>query len=175
LASTPQDSLFFCHSAHVRSRSAYDPAVYSVPTICSGKVDLNQERDVLAFNEHQYMRAADTLYFARPSEAPIIAAEYKGTTPFRPEHWDRFTVARHDSETDTHTKFIVDEPEEVAKANQIFFHLASEWPVPPRWPSILRYRNNAHGYTRGRIIVRRAHMRDAFDDLGEMPAYVRIY
>lgn len=154
---------------------AYDPAVYSVPITGSGGVDLKRESDVLAFNEHQYMRAADTLYFAQPSEAPNIAAEYRTTVPYRPERWDRFTVAKHESESDTHTRFIVDEPGEVAKANHILFHLASEWPVPPRWPSILRYRSNAHGYTRGRIIVRRAHMRDPFDDLGEMPAYVRTY
>lgn len=154
---------------------AYDPAVYSVPTSGNFMIDVKQESDVRAFNEHQYMRAADTLYFAQPSEAPTIAAEYKATVPFRPERWDRFAVAKHDSETDSHTKFIVGDPEEVAKSDHILFHLASEWPVPPRWPSILRYRSNAHGYTRGRMIVRRAHMKDPFDDLGEMPAYVRTY
>lgn len=154
---------------------AYDPAVYSVASTGIGKVDLKRESDVLAFNEHQYMRAADTLYFARQSEAPNIAVEYKATIPFRPERWNRFTVAKHYSETSTGTKFVVDEHEEVAKANHILFHLTSEWPVPPRWPSILRYRSNAQGYTRGRIIVRRAHMRDPADDFGEMPVYVRTY
>lgn len=153
---------------------AYDPAVYSIPTVGTCKVDLKRESDVLAFNEHQYMRAADALYFARRSEASHIASEYRAATPFRPKRWDSFTVAKHDHETETHMKFVVDEPEVVAKANHMLFHLASEWPVPPRWPSVLRYRSNAHGYSRGRIIVRRAHMKDPFDDLGEMPSYDRI-
>lgn len=153
---------------------AYDPAVYSLPSARRDEVHLMRESDVLAFNEHQYMRAADAIYFARPSEAADIAAEYKATIPYRPERWDRFTTAKHDRENETHTKFVVDEPEEVAKSDHILFHLTSEWPAPPRWPSILRYRSNAHGYSRGRIIVRRAHMRDPFDDLGELPAYVRV-
>lgn len=153
---------------------AYDPAVYSLPSTYRYEVQLKRESDVLAFNEHQYMQAADAVYFARPSEAADIAAEYKATIPFRPERWDRFATARHDSETETHSKFVVDEPAEVAKSDHILFHLASEWPVPPRWPTILRYRSNAHGYSRGRIIVRRAHMRDPFDDLGELPTYVRV-
>jgi hypothetical protein len=76
---------------------AYDPAVYSIPVVGSGKVDLKQESDVLAvlaFNEHQYMRAADALYFARPIEASHIASEYRAAIPFRPERWDSFTVAK---------------------------------------------------------------------------------
>ncbi|RIV84384.1 DUF4238 domain-containing protein [Aurantiacibacter xanthus] len=153
---------------------AYDPAVYSLPSACRDEVHLNRESDVLAFNEHQYMRAADAIYFAKPSEAADIAAEYKATVPFRPERWDRFTTAKYDSETETHSKFVVDEPAEIAKSDHMLFHLTSEWPVPPRWPSILRYRSNAHGYSRGRLIVRRAHMKDPFDDLGELPAYVRV-
>lgn len=154
---------------------AYDPGVYSVPSNGCGEVDLKRESDVFAFNEHQYLRAADTLYFALPSEAASIAAEYRATIPLRPERWDRFTAAMCDSETDAHTKFVVGEPKDVAKANHVLFHLASEWPVPSRWPSILRYRSKAHGFTRGRVIVRRAHMREPFDDLDEIPAYVRVY
>lgn len=153
---------------------AYDPAVYSLPSNQRGEVYLKRESDVLAFNEHQYMQAADAIYFARSSEATDIAAEYKATIPFRPERWDRFATAKHDTETGTHSKFVVDEPEEVAKSNHMLFHLTTEWPVPPRWPSILRYRSNAHGYSRGRIIVRRTHMSDPFDDLGELPTYIRV-
>lgn len=154
---------------------AYDPAVYSVPSSASGKVDLTKESDVLAFNEHQYMRAASAVYFARKSDAARVAAEYKAATPFRPERWDEFTVARRESESATHTKFVVDEPDAVAKEDHVFFHLASEWPIPPRWPSFLRYRSNAHGYTRGRLIVRRAHINDTIDDFEDLPAYYRIY
>ena len=153
---------------------AYDPAVYAIPLTGQNAVDLKRESDVLAFNEHQYMRAADAIYFARISEAQDIAAEFKATISYRPTRWDRFTTAKHDGETETHSKYVVDEAEEVAKSNRILFHLTSEWPSPPRWPSILRYRSNAHGYSRGRIIVRRAHMRDPFDDLGELPSYVRV-
>lgn len=153
---------------------AYDPAVYAITLNGHNEVDLKRENDVLAFNEHQYMGAADAIYFARINEAPDIVAEFKATIPYRPKRWDCFTTAKHDGETETHSKYIVDEAEKVAKSNQMLIHLTSEWPSPSRWPSILRYRSNAHGYSRGRIIVRRAHMRDPFDDLGELPTYVRV-
>ncbi|HMG48556.1 MAG TPA: DUF4238 domain-containing protein [Allosphingosinicella sp.] len=137
----------------------YDPAVYSVAaTGRSGMVDLTRELDVLAFNEHQYMRAAEAIYFHRSEEAGAIAAEFDAAKPWRPSAWDSFRVARRDDGTDTHSRFSVGDPDEVARANEILFHLAREWPFPPRWPSILRFRANAHGFTKGRTIVRRAYM-----------------
>lgn len=149
----------------------YDPAVYNVNAASRGKVDLTKEADVMAFNEHQYMRAVASVYF-RGEEHARIASEFKAVLPFRPAAWDRFTVAKKDGGTDTHTRYTVDSPEEVAKENAIMFHLAREWPSPPHWPSILKYRSNAQGFTRGRTIIRRAHV-EKFSDTPSVYSRVR--
>ncbi|QNO27843.1 hypothetical protein EEB18_002345 [Sphingopyxis sp. OPL5] len=47
--------------------------------------------------------------------------------------------------------------------------------TPLGWPSILKYRDRAHGFTRGRLIVRRAHRASTVDDFEDMPTYVRTY
>lgn len=153
---------------------AYDSDVYSMPSV-RDDVWITRESDVLAFNEHQFMRAANAIYFARQNEATELAVEYKATIPFRPKRWERFITAKQHSETDAYMNFVVDEPEVVAKSNSMLFHLTSEWPVPPRWPSFIRYRNSAHGFSRGRVIVRRAHMKVSTDDLGDLPRYSRVF
>lgn len=149
----------------------YDRAVYNVNAAAPNKVDLTKETDVAAFNEHQYMRAVASVYFRRKEDSSRIASEFKSVHSFRPEAWDRFTVAKKDGGTATHTRYTVGTPDEVAKENAIMFHLAREWPSPPRWPSILRYRSNAVGFTRGRAIIRRAHL-ESFSD--EPSVYRRV-
>ena len=137
----------------------YDPAVYSLPVAGrAGPVDLEREDDVFAFNAHQYMRAAEAVYFSRAGDAPLVAAEFEAVRPYRPSAWETFTVAARDGGTGTHDRFTVGEPLDVAKADRILYRAAREWPVPPRWPSILKYRADAHGFTKGRIVVRRARV-----------------
>lgn len=136
---------------------AYDPAVYHVPASAGpGLVDVRRETDVLAFNEHQYIRAAEAIYFRREEDAAAVATEVEVARPLRPRTWDRFTVARRDGGTDTHDRYTVDNPDVVAEAHEIMFHVAREWPTPSRWPSVLRFRHDAHGFSKGRVLVRRA-------------------
>lgn len=136
----------------------YDPAVYTVPSTTARSVDLTKEADVLAFNEHQYMRAVAVIYFSRKEDARRIAEEFKHTRPYRPAVWNRFTVGFEDGGSETHTRYSIGLPEEVAKKDAVIFHFAREFPSPRRWPSMIRIRDNAHGFTKGRLIVRSAHM-----------------
>jgi Protein of unknown function (DUF4238) len=136
----------------------YDPAVYNVAAKSRGRVDLNKESDVLAFNQHQYMRAVSAVYFQRAEDADEVSRHFEAAKIHRPSRWDRFTVAKFDGTVGQHSKYVVGTPSEIAKENAILFHLAREWPLPPSWPSIIRYRANARGYSKGRIIVRRAHV-----------------
>lgn len=134
----------------------YDAAVYSVATDGPGRVELTKEIDVLAFNEHQYMRAVESVYFRRAEEAGLIAAEFEAAKFCRPEAWDTFDVAKLDGGTEVHDRYVIGKPEDVANADDTLFHSASKWPTPPRSPSMLRYRPGAHGFTKGSTIVRRA-------------------
>lgn len=142
----------------------YDPAVYSVSASSPGWVDLDRASDVQAFNVHQYMQAVSAIYFRREEDAPLVAAEFKAAREHRPDRWDRFTVAKKADEGVTHTRYDVGTPDEIAGEDAIMFHLAREWPTPPRWPSILKYRHGAHGFTNGRTIVRRARIHDFVSD-----------
>lgn len=150
----------------------YDPAVYAIGAASPGWVDLRRDADVHAFNLHQYMRAVSAIYFRREQDAPRVAAEFKEAKKHRPEFWDRFTVAKKAEEGETHTRFEVGTPDEVAGEDTIMFHLAREWPTPPCWPSILRYRHNAHGFTKGRLIIRRARAEAFVSD--EPVSYRRV-
>ena len=150
----------------------YDPAVYSVGATSPGWVNLDRDSDVQAFNVHQYMRAVSAIYFAREEDASIIAAEFKAAREYRPALWDRFSVAKKAEEGATHTRYDVGTPDEIAGEDAIIFHLAREWPTPPSWPSILKYRQGAHGFTKGRVIIRRARVKDFVSD--EPVTYRRV-
>lgn len=135
----------------------YDPAVYTVSASGGrGFVDLPRLEDVLAFNQQQFMRAAEVIYFARKSEAAAIATDHEATKPYRPDRWESFNVARRAGGSDTHEQYVLGTSEEVAAADDQIFHMARETPPPPTWPSILRFRHDAHGFSKGRTIVRRS-------------------
>ena len=142
----------------------YDPAVYSVSARSPGLVELHREADVHAFNVHQYMRAVSAIYFRNREDASLVASEFKAAAPYRPKFWDRFTVAKMAEQTETHTRYEVGEPNDIAGEDAVLFHLAREWPKPPCWPSVIKYRQNAHGFTRGRVIVRRARLANFISD-----------
>jgi hypothetical protein len=149
----------------------YDAAVYAIPTGRDAMVDLTRETDVIAFNEHQFQRAAAAVYFRDADDAPRLRAEHEAVKHLRPAAWDAFDVARRDGGTATHARFAIGDKAEVAEANEILFHLRRQWPTPSRWPSILRYRGSAHGFSKGRIIVRKGRIRD---ELLEGGSYRRV-
>lgn len=135
----------------------YDPAVYTPSgSISHGFVEVRQTGDVLALNQQQFMRAAEVIYFRRESEASAVAADYQATEPHRPERWESFDLARREGGSETHERYLVGTSEEVAAADDQLFHIARETPAPPSWPSILRFRHDAHGFTKGRTIVRKS-------------------
>lgn len=135
----------------------YDPAVYTVPSPAGGGfVELRRTSDVLALNQQQFMRAAEVIYFTRASEASAVASDYQTTERHRPERWASFDVACRDGGSGTHERYVIGTSEEVAAADDQLFHMARETPAPPAWPSILKFRHDAHGFTKGRTIVRRS-------------------
>jgi hypothetical protein len=135
----------------------YDPAVYAVNfNAVQGILDITKEADVLALNEHQYIRAQEAVYFRRPEEAELIARDFETAKPYRLDAWDTFNVARADGGTTTHKRYVVGDPEELAGADDVIMHSARGWPTPSRWPSFLKMRSTAHGFTQGRTIIRRA-------------------
>lgn len=137
----------------------YDPAVYAVNfNTAQGILDITKEADVLALNEHQYIRAQEAVYFRRPEEAELIARDFEAAKPYRLEAWDTFNVARADGGTATHKRYVVGDPKELAGADDVIMHSARGWPTPSRWPSFLKMRSTAHGFTHGRTIIRRAMM-----------------
>lgn len=150
----------------------YDQAVYAIGATSSGWVDINRDADVHAFNLHQYMRAVSAIYFRRDGDAPRIAAEFKDAHQYRPAAWDKFTVAKQTEVRETHTMFEVGTPDDVAGEDVILFRLAREWPTPPRWPTIFKYRHSAHGFSKGRVIIRHARVEDFVSD--EPVTYRRV-
>lgn len=136
---------------------AYDQQVYSVKHD-SGFVNIQKESDVLAINEHQFLQADAAIYFSEPNETDWLVKEFEILAKDRSIQWDAFDVASYDLSTATHDRYAVGPMSEVAQSNDAIFHLRSTTPSPSKWPSFVRFRDSAHGYTRGRSIVRRAYM-----------------
>jgi hypothetical protein len=126
----------------------FDGNVYSVINT-GGWAILNKRSDVSAINEHQYLKCASNIYFSNWAELPRIAAEFTDTASRRlAQPWE-LLVADLVAADEFREMYKVVPRDKATQAKRSMINLSLVYPVPCRWPSVIRYRSNPFGFTNG--------------------------
>jgi hypothetical protein len=127
----------------------YDPGVYVVDH-ANGYVEITKVTDVLAFNEMQYLNAAENIYFSDPASGDRIASEFTATANRRVTELARLTEYGAIELKDGRDKLVRLKPGmDEAKFDSKYIRLEMPRPVPARWPSGLRFRAKPVAYSNG--------------------------
>jgi hypothetical protein len=119
----------------------YDGGVYTIPDKQKGFIVVKKEADVFVFNELQYLKASDNIYFENWAEATQIKSEFEAVSPRRPESWVSLTKLVQSSDDDKGTNFRKATDEEFATAPKSMIIQSALYPSPSSWPSPLKFRN----------------------------------
>jgi hypothetical protein len=126
----------------------YDGDVYNVQNV-NGWGEITKINDVLAINEHQYLKCMENIYFTNWEELESIKEEFAGSVDRRLIRSWKLTVADlvgSDKQGETFRAI----PEGAAATSpKSLLHMQASYPVPQRWPSVIRYRPNPSIFTDG--------------------------
>lgn len=126
----------------------YDGAVYSV-THKSHFVDLKRPSDVAALNDHQYLNCAANIYFGAWEGRDQVAVAAAAAAPRRPETPHTRTHAVLDQSDDRGERFTVEPVSDIRDGRKRLVHIVTNKPTPSTWPSFLRFRPDASGWSNG--------------------------
>ena len=126
----------------------YDGAVYSV-THKRHFVDLQRTSDVAALNDHQYLNCAANIYFGAWEGRDQVAVAAAGAAPRRPETPHTWTHAVLDQSNDWGERFSVEPVSDIRDGRKRLVHIVMNKPTPSTWPSFLKFRPDASGWSNG--------------------------
>lgn len=127
----------------------YDGQVYTILTKRGGFVQTEEIGDVLAFNELQYLKAANNIYYSNWESRLKVEEEFNCFAVNRGQSWHEVIVWVADGETKDGTRYRRATDEEKRGGQHTLVNLASRHPVPSRWNSALRYRAPPRTYSNG--------------------------
>lgn len=127
---------------------AYDGDVYSIPHK-GGWVVLRKERDVIAFNEHQFLNAQANIYFREWEDGNWILNSFRTVANRRLPCRHRINYAVLDRVDGSHKVYRTVNREEAGDHTEALIHSEMLMPSPSRWPSQLQWRLKGFVYTNG--------------------------
>jgi hypothetical protein len=127
---------------------AYDGDVYSLPNV-GGWVEVSDQSDVEAFNQHQYLNARANIYVRDAEDAAFVRDTYRAAAVLRPKsrHGARYAIRDGGSEGDE--RFRVVKLEEAGEHTQAIVHTYTIHPHPSTWPRTLRWRSRGFVFSDG--------------------------
>lgn len=137
---------------------AYDGDIYSVPHD-GGIVEVRSARDVISFNQHQFLQCNSNVYVRDGTHAEIIQQHYKDVEEIRPKSRHVVHYAEFEKTVGEHKRYIVVSLENRDKSKEAIMHTQVIHPRPAFWPSQVRMRTKGSFYTNGTGMgyVRYAH------------------
>ncbi len=126
----------------------YDGDVYSI-LHKQGLVETKNERDVIAYNQHQYLNCHANIYLKDAEHAEVIHKEYMEISSTRPKarHVNHYAV-RDRTEGDF-IQYVVVDPKDLDKHEDALLHSQVIHPKPQFWPNQIRIRSNGSVFTNG--------------------------
>ncbi|WFP64879.1 DUF4238 domain-containing protein [Mesorhizobium sp. WSM4904] len=123
-----------------------DSDVYQAEHV-GGWINVPKPADILACNHHQVLNCAANLYFGDRSSGNDVQTMAASVAQLRPLSRFNVMAAVSDGETATHTRYAVVDAKDIAEHDDVLVHVRAVRPVPPRWPSFLKFRNKPFVYT----------------------------
>ena len=124
----------------------YDGDVYNVSHNFN-VVDVKNERDVAAFNEHQFLNCRANIFLQKSEHAEIINDAYMGVEKIRPQsrHLIHYAVLDHADENIK--RYVTISATERDKHEEAILHTQVVHPQPRFWPSQIKNRTNGSVYS----------------------------
>jgi hypothetical protein len=126
----------------------YDGAVYSV-THKGHFVDVQRFSDVAALNDHQYLNCAGNIYFGAWEGRDQVAVAAANAATRRPATPHTRTHAVLDRSDEWGERFTVEPVSDIRDGRKRLVHIVTNKPTPSNWPSFLRFRPDASGWSNG--------------------------
>lgn len=127
---------------------AYDGDVYSIPNNEGWAVCKNNS-DAKAFNQFQYFNCRANIFVRNAECENEVASSLNEALPHRPKERHKTHYAILDTAEGEYKKYVVVTPEEAGEHTEALVHSQQIFPVPPRWPSQIRWRSKGTVYTNG--------------------------
>ncbi|UCI05143.1 DUF4238 domain-containing protein [Mesorhizobium sp. B1-1-8] len=123
-----------------------DGDVYQAEHV-GGWISVSNPADILACNHQQILNCAANLYFGDRSSGIDVQTMAASVAQLRlPSRFD-VVVAVADGGTATHSRYAVVEPKNVVEHDDVLVHVKAVRPIPPRWPSFVKFRNKPFVFT----------------------------
>lgn len=126
----------------------YDGDVYSIPHE-NGLVEAKSERDVIAFNQHQFLQCVANVYVHDATYGQLLLKHYTDVESARPIARHVVHYAELDCSVGDHSRYVVIPSEEQDKTKEAILHSQVIHPHPIIWPSQIRTRSKGYVYTNG--------------------------
>jgi hypothetical protein len=126
----------------------YDGDVYSVPHDL-GVVETQHERDVIAYNQHQFLNCRANIFVKEAENADVVHNEYMEISSDRPKARHVIHYAVRERTEGDFTRYVVVDPKERDKHEDALLHSQVIHPKPIFWPNQIRIRRNGSVYTNG--------------------------
>lgn len=127
---------------------AYDGDVYSIPKK-DGWLLCENSSDAKAFNQFQYFNCRANLFIRNAECENEVASSFMEALPHRPKERHKITYAVLDTVEGEYKRYIVVNPQQARDHTEALIHSQQVFPVPPRWPVLIRLRSNGTVYTNG--------------------------
>jgi hypothetical protein len=144
--------LFFMPLAPSSAVICYDGNVYAIPNKTNYYVSANNESDILAVNELQYLKAVDNLYYSKWGDRVRVAEEYGHAAKNRLVSWHQVTTFVKREETKDGIRYGLATEEEIRSGQHLMINTAAIYPIPSRWVSVIKYRTPIRTYSNGSAI-----------------------
>ncbi|WP_295762435.1 DUF4238 domain-containing protein [Undibacterium sp.] len=126
----------------------YDGDVYGV-THVNGIAEINSDRDVIAFNRHQFLQCVANIYVHDASYEELICKHLTDIESARPKIRHRIHYAQLDCSVGGHSRYVVVPAENRDETKEAIMHSQVIHPNPIIWPSQIQNRRNGSVYTNG--------------------------
>ena len=128
----------------------YDGGVYTIPDKTNGRLRIRREASVRAFNELQYIRAAENIYFADWQTHAKVVTELDAVKQHRREAWTtvRVLLRDHLDREYKHFRQPLSDQERI-DAKEKLIHLRSEFPTSTTWATEIKFRDPVRTFSNG--------------------------
>lgn len=130
---------------------AYDGDVYSVPHT-AGWVEVRRERDIQAFNQHQFFNCRANIYFRNWDHCQRIKDDFNSVSALRPASRHRINYAVFDRTENGAEVFHVVDRAATGDHERALIHTETVFAKPTNWPTQIAWRNKGSVYTNGTAV-----------------------